>query len=56
MKLAVKKTACTFSDIAIDQAHEQNNAYVKDDGGAVGLAESQQLCDAGWYLVPRWHV
>jgi hypothetical protein len=37
---AVKKTTCNFSAIAIDQAHEQNNACVKDDGGAVGLTEN----------------
>ena len=29
-----------FSAIAIDQAHEQNNAHVKGDGGAVGLTEN----------------
>ena len=36
----VQKTNHSFSKIAIDQAHEQNNAVVKDDGGAVGLTES----------------
>jgi len=36
----VKKTSHVFSNIAIDQAHEQNNAVVKGDGGAVGLTES----------------
>ena len=36
----VKKTNHSFSKIAIDQAHEQNNAIVKEDGGAVGLTES----------------
>ena len=36
----VKKTAHRFSAIAIDQGHEQNNAAVKDDGGAVGLSET----------------
>ena len=36
----VKNTANRFSAIAIDQAHEQNNASVKDDGGAVGLTEN----------------
>ena len=36
----IKKTAHRFSVIAIDQGHEQNNAAVKDDGGAVGLTES----------------
>ena len=29
-----------FSGIPIDQAHEQNNASVKGDGGAVGLIEN----------------
>ena len=36
----VKKTTHSFSAIAIDQAHEQNNASVKGDGGAVGLTEN----------------
>ena len=35
----VKKTAGPFSAVAIDQAHEQNNGAVKEDGGAVGLKE-----------------
>ncbi len=38
-KFTVKKTKRAFSAIAIDHAHEQNNAYVKGDGGAVGLTE-----------------
>ena len=29
-----------FSAIAIDQVHEQNNAIVKGDEGAVGLTEN----------------
>ena len=29
-----------FSGLAIDQAHEQNDALVKSDGGAVGLTEN----------------
>lgn len=36
----VKKTGRAFSSIAIDQAHEQNNASVKGDGGAVGLTQN----------------
>ncbi len=36
----VRKTDHSFSNIAIDQAHEQNNAVVKNDGGAIGLTES----------------
>ncbi|VDI48086.1 Hypothetical predicted protein [Mytilus galloprovincialis] len=36
----VNKTEKKFSCMAIDQAHEQNNACVKADGGAVGLTEN----------------
>ena len=36
----IKKTGNAFSAMAIDQAHEQNNAAVKGDGGAVGLTEN----------------
>lgn len=39
-KCVVQKTANKFSSIAIDQAHEQNNAVVKEDGGAVGITEN----------------
>ena len=33
----ISKTQNQFSSIAIDQAHEQNNAVLKGAGGAVGL-------------------
>ena len=36
----VQKTKRIFSSIPIDQAHEQNNALVKGDGGAVGLTDN----------------
>ena len=36
----INKTGNPFSEMAIDQAHEQNNAMVKGDGGAVGLTEN----------------
>jgi len=39
-EFVVKKSKHSFSAIAIDQAHEQNNALVKSDGGAVGLTEN----------------
>lgn len=39
-KFVFKKTKRAFSSVAIDQAHEQNNASVKGDGGAVGLTEN----------------
>ncbi|KAG1697675.1 hypothetical protein GQR58_005903 [Nymphon striatum] len=35
----VQKTK-KISSIAIDQAHEQNNACIKGDGGAVGLTDN----------------
>ena len=41
----VNKTLKGFSSIAIDQAHEQNNAMVKAEGRAVGLMENANaLC------------
>ena len=36
----VHKTRNKFSGLAIVQAHEQNNALIKSDGGAVGLTEN----------------
>lgn len=35
----VHKSDRDFSSMAIDQAHEQNNAVIKGDGGAIGLTE-----------------
>jgi hypothetical protein len=34
------KTSHCFSAMPIDQAHEQNNKLVKDEGGAIGLTEN----------------
>ena len=36
----VHKTRWVFSSIPIDQAHEQNNAFIKGDGGVVGLTDN----------------
>ncbi|KAG7166419.1 hypothetical protein Hamer_G005518 [Homarus americanus] len=36
----VQKTRKVFSSIPIDQAHEQNNACIKGDGGAVGVTNN----------------
>ena len=36
----VHKSTRPFSAIAIDHAHEQNNAVVKGDGGAIGLTQN----------------
>ena len=39
VNFTVKRTTHAFAVLAIDQAHEQNNASVKGDGGAAGLTE-----------------
>jgi hypothetical protein len=39
-KFVIHKSQRSFSGIAIDHAHEQNNRCVKDDGGAIGLTEN----------------
>ena len=36
----IQRTIRVFSAFPIDQAHEQNNAYIKGDGGAVGLIDN----------------
>ena len=36
----LSKTNNLFSSIPIDQAHEQENAYVKSSGGCIGLTEN----------------
>ena len=43
------KSKKMFSAIARDQCHEQNNALVKGDGGAIGLTENPQAL-ARWML------
>ena len=37
-----------FSAIAIDHAHEQNNALVKGHGGAIGLMQNPRVRCDGW--------
>ena len=49
----VQKTFKVFSAIAIDQAHEQNNAMVKGDGGAVGLTENPATLQRWMISVPE---
>ena len=38
-KFVVQKSTPEFSSMVIDQAHEQVNAVVKGDGGAIGVTE-----------------
>ena len=42
--ITVRKTTNHFSNITIDQAHEQNNKIVKIDDGAVGILDSPCDC------------
>ena len=42
-KFTVTKTNRMFSAIAIDHAHEQNNAHIKGDGGALGQTDNPDL-------------
>ena len=37
----VQKSERPFSNMATDQAHEQNNKLVKIDGGAVGILDNE---------------
>ena len=39
-KFIVQMTKKVFSSMGIDQAHEQMNAYIKGDDGAVGLTDN----------------
>ena len=45
----IRKTGRVFSSITIDQAHKQNNAPIKGDGGAIGLTNNPSA-------LQRWMV
>ena len=45
-----------FSNLAIDQTHDQHNAVVKDDGGPVGLTECYATLKRWMFRDKRWHV
>ena len=45
----IKRSNRVFSNIGIDQAHEQNNKIVKIHGGAIGILDSQNA-------LLRWSV
>ena len=44
----VHKTNRHFSVLALDQAHEQANATIKAEGGAIGLTEDPSALVDGW--------
>ena len=52
----VNTTTRMFSNLAIDQTHDQHNAVVKDDGGAVGLTECSATLKRWMFRDQRWNV
>ena len=42
-----------FSNLAIDQAHDQHNADMKDDGGAVGPTECSATLNMWMFSRPE---
>jgi len=44
----VHKSDGDFSALAIDHTHEQTNAFMKGDGGAVGITEDPSAL--GWIV------
>ena len=52
-KLVAHKTKRPFSAITPDQAHEQLNALLKGDGGAVGLTESKSALQRSMVAGPE---
>ena len=36
----VQKSACIFSTMALDQAHEQMNEHIKGDGAVLGITDN----------------
>ena len=50
----LSKMGNTFSSIPIDQAHEQENDYVKGSGSCIGLTITQLPADVGCSLDLSW--
>ncbi len=52
-KFVGHKSRKSFSGLATDQIHEQNNAKVKGNGGAIGLFDTPNALrrDVGWWQV-----
>ena len=49
----VHKKTKVFSSIPMDQAHEQNNACIEGDGGAVGLTDNTAALRRGIITGPE---
>ena len=49
----IQKTNKKFSGMAHDHVHEQLNAIVKGDGGAIGLTENESALKDGWLQVQK---
>ena len=46
-KFVVHKIRQVFSGIPIDQVHEQHNALIKGNGGAVCFTDNPSICNTG---------
>jgi hypothetical protein len=52
----VRKTQRLFSAISLDQAHEQLNAFIKRNGGVVGLAQNDAALRKWMVAAPETHM
>ena len=49
-KFVTQKTTHMFSALAHDLVHEQLNAIVKGDGGAIGVTEKEAALTRRWQI------
>ena len=52
----VKTSNRPFSNMSLDESHEQNNACVNEEGGAVGLTETPTALLRWMVAEPEWLV
>ena len=52
-KFVIQKTGNNFSGLAFDHGHEQVNAVIKGDGGAVGLTEDEDALRRWMLAMPE---
>ena len=55
-RFVAHRATISFSGMSLDQAHEQLNALVKEEGGAVGLTENAADLGRGWLLDLRYRA
>ena len=50
----IHKSRSDFTAMAIDKAHEQNNAVIKGDGMLLAWQKTLLHFEDGWWQVQRW--